>query len=99
MSRTFLENRNDTTLFQLVGNCPACRDFVNKMCKGRHIELAVALRTTGGQPSGPGDLAILILDNFSKTASTVKSTDYWIDLGTVKVGNELVSSLVKTLQK
>ena len=87
--------------FQLVDNCPACKDFVNKMCKRRHIESAVALRTTGGQPSGPGDLAILILDNFSKIASTVKSTDSIgvIELGTVKVGNELVSSLVKTLQK
>ena len=73
-------------LFQLVGNCPTCRDFVNKMCKGKHIESAVALRTTGGLPSGPGGLAILILDNFSKIASTVKPTD---SIGIIELSVEL----------
>ena len=43
--------------FQSWGSRPESSDLVNNIDRGIHISSAVSLRTSGGQPSTPGDLA------------------------------------------
>jgi len=76
-------------------------DFLNKIVKGMQSCSTISLRTLGGQLSGPAALFGFRLLNFVYTISGVIGTSFRMGASTfmLKSGNELPSSMVKTLEK